>query len=99
MSQISILLCLPLAAPEKFMGVFRYLCTVFIILIFRYIMRINIRIRGNNRDFQFCFFTNLPNNNVGGSVNQYIMKKASLPMLLMLSLHFVEGAHTVKEKN
>ena len=28
-----------------------------------------------NRDFQFYFFFNLPNNNVGGSVNQSIIKK------------------------
>ena len=28
-----------------------------------------------NTDFQFYFYFNLPNNNVGGSVNQSIIKK------------------------
>ena len=43
-------------------------------LIFRSIIRINIMIGGNkNRDFQFFF--NLPNNNVGGSVSQSIKQK------------------------
>ena len=43
---------------------------------FRSIMRINSRTGGKkNRDFQFYFYFNLPNNNVGGSVNQSIIKK------------------------
>ena len=41
-----------------------------------YIMRINISTGGNkNTDFQFGFF-NLPNNNIGKSINQLIIKKA-----------------------
>ena len=31
-----------------------------------------------NRDFQFYFFFSLPSNNVGGSVNQSIIKKKGL---------------------
>ena len=37
-------------------------------------------------DFQFYFFFNLPNNNVGGSVNQSIIKKglSEAPLLELL---------------
>ena len=39
-------------------------------------MRINIRIGGNkNQGFSILFFFILPNNNIGGSVNQSIIKK------------------------
>ena len=70
------------------MGVLRYQCTVLLFLIFRFIIRINIRIgRNKSRDFHFYSFSffilfififsfNLPNNNVGRSVNQSITKKA-----------------------
>ena len=44
-------------------------------LIFRFIMRINIRIGGNKKQsFSFLFFFNLPHNNVGRSIS--IIKKA-----------------------
>ena len=40
-------------------------------------MRINIRKGGNKKQgFSILFFFSLPNNNVGGSVNQSIKKKA-----------------------
>ena len=38
-------------------------------------MRINIRKGGNKNRFLILFFSNLSNNNVGGSVNQSIIKK------------------------
>ena len=39
-------------------------------------MRINISRGGNKiKGFPILFFFNLPNNNVGGSVNQSIIKK------------------------
>ena len=63
-------------APEIFLGLLRYQCTVLLFLFFRSIMRINIRIGGNKKQgFSILFFFNLPNSNVGGSVNQSIIKK------------------------
>ena len=57
------------------MGILRYQCSVSIFLIFQSIMRINIRKGGNKNRFLILFFSNLSNNNVGGSVNQSIIKK------------------------
>ena len=58
------------------MGLLRYQVLFLLFLFFRCIIRRNIRRGGKkNRDFQFYFFFNLPNNNVGGSVNQSILKK------------------------
>ena len=74
---------------RDFMGVLRYQCTVFIIFfIFRSIIRINIRIGGNKiYRFSILFYFNLPNNNVGGSVNQSIIKKGLMGgLFLWLSL-------------
>ena len=69
-------------------------------------MRVNIRLGGNkkNRDFPFYFYFNLPNNNVGGSVNQSIIKKRpylhlpkSFMIYIMLFLiHFVYNTTNVK---
>ena len=57
------------------MGILRYQCSVSIFLIFQSIIRINIRKKGNKNRFLILFFSNLSNNNVGGSVNQSIIKK------------------------
>ena len=55
----------------------------FIVFIFRSIMRINIRIGGNKKQgFSILFFFNLPNNDVGGSVNQSIIKKGLKAQML-----------------
>ena len=45
-TNISFNIC-PLATPEQLMGVLWYICTVFIVLIFQSIIRINIRVGGN----------------------------------------------------
>ena len=42
-------------------------------------MRINIRRGGNEKQrFSILFFFSLPNNNIGGSLNQSVIKKALL---------------------
>ena len=59
------------------MGVLRYQLHFFIVFnIFRSIIRINFRIGGNKKQRLSIFLIfNLPNNNVGGSVNQSIIEK------------------------
>ena len=59
------------------MGLLRYQCTVFIIFIFpiHYENKILGQEGIKNRDFPFYFYFSLQNNNVGGSVNQSIIKK------------------------
>ena len=86
------------------MGVLRYHCLFFCLLIFRSIIRVNIRTGGNkNKDFQFYFF-NLPNNKVGGSVKQSIIKKG---LIMLYKCHYYYAIsvtsllinHTIKTIN